>query len=60
MPTTIFLADSALIFCEALQLLLETQPTFKVIGSTGDGWTAVREIDLLSPDIAILDIYMPG
>lgn len=47
-------------FCEALQLLLETQPTFRVIGSTDDGWTAVREIGLLSPDIAILDIYMPG
>jgi DNA-binding NarL/FixJ family response regulator len=60
MTVRIFLADGAVMFCEALRLLLETQPNYKVVGCTGDGATAVREIGLLSPDIAILDVYLPG
>jgi len=60
MTTTIFLADDHAVFREALSMLLETQPGFRVIGSTGDGWTAVREVCTYTPDVAILDIAMPG
>jgi len=58
--TTIVLADDHGVVRDGLRLLLETYPRFKVVGEADNGREAVRVIAEVKPDIAILDISMPG
>ncbi|KRK87228.1 response regulator [Levilactobacillus koreensis JCM 16448] len=44
----------------ALTQLLELEDDLHVVGSAGDGQTAWAEIQRLQPQVAILDIEMPG
>jgi DNA-binding NarL/FixJ family response regulator len=41
-------------------MILKTQASFEIIGESGDGVNALEEIENLKPDLAILDISMPG
>ena len=59
MTITIFLADDHAVVRDGLRLLLETQPDLKVVGVAADGRAAIRLIEQLAPDVAILDIAMP-
>jgi len=45
---------------EGTREILAHQPDFAVVGETGDGLEAVRLIAGLRPDVAILDVRMPG
>jgi RNA polymerase sigma factor (sigma-70 family) len=58
--TTILLADDHQVVREALRLLLESQPDFKVIAETGDGLEAAQLMEKHKPDILIADMMMPG
>ena len=58
--TAIVLAEDHQIVREALRLLLETQPNFKVVAETGDGLEALRLTEKLKPDILIADVMMPS
>jgi DNA-binding NarL/FixJ family response regulator len=60
MSTTIVLADDHAIVCEGIRLLLEREQQFAVVGSATNGLDAVRCVEQLKPDVAILDIRMPG
>jgi DNA-binding NarL/FixJ family response regulator len=60
MSITLFLADDHAVLRDGLKALLEMQPDLQVVGMTGDGTEAVRQVEQLSPHIAILDIAMPG
>ena len=57
---TIYLADDHAILREGLRYILESGAGCRVVGESGDGRTAYEEIEKLSPDLAILDISMPG
>lgn len=57
---TILLADDHQVLREALRLLLEIQPDFRVLNETGDGLEALKLVETLKPDILIVDIMMPG
>lgn len=35
-------------------------PNFKIVGVSSDGREALRQVELLTPDIALLDFHMPG
>jgi len=59
-PITVFLADDHAMVREALAAMLSRDPGITVIGQCGDGLTVVKEIRELRPDVAILDITMPG
>lgn len=57
---SIVLADDHQVLREALRLLLETQPDFKVAAETGDGLKALAQTEELRPDVLIADMIMPG
>ena len=56
----ILLADDHQIFRDALRSLLEKVPDFEVVAETGDGLEVIRLARETSPDIACMDIGMPG
>jgi DNA-binding NarL/FixJ family response regulator len=60
MSITVFLADDHRVVREGLKMLLETNQDIKVIGSADNGRDAIGRIEDLKPDIAIIDIAMPG
>lgn len=58
--TTIVLADDHHVIRQALRVLLESEPDFRVIGEAGDGLEAIRAVEHLQPDVLVLDLLMPG
>lgn len=60
MPLTFLLCDDHVIFREALALLLGKQPGWRVVAQAESGSEAVRLADELKPDVAVLDVAMPG
>ena len=57
--TTIVLADEQTLFREGLAVICENTRQFRVVGHCGDGRSAVKMIEALAPDIAILDLGLP-
>lgn len=57
---TIFLADDHPLIREGLHLLLSAYSDLNVVGETDNGHDALRQIEALCPQIALLDISMPG
>lgn len=55
--TTIILADDHTLLTDAVRNLLE--PEFEVVGTFRDGEELVDAVDLLKPEIVVLDIGMP-
>jgi DNA-binding NarL/FixJ family response regulator len=58
--TRIFIADDHELLRHGLCQMLQTEPSFEIVGEAADGETALKLIVELSPDIAVLDINMPG
>ncbi len=56
----ILIADDHPIFCAGLRRLLEVEPGFEVIGEARDGTEAVELASVLTPDLSLLDLGMPG
>jgi DNA-binding NarL/FixJ family response regulator len=59
MSIRILLADDHKIVREGLRTLLEKKPGMEVIAEAENGYTAVRLVRKLLPDVAIIDIGMP-
>jgi DNA-binding NarL/FixJ family response regulator len=45
---------------EGTRRLLEAEPDIRVVAEAGDGATAVQQAELHQPDVAIIDVAMPG
>lgn len=56
----VFLADDHMIFTEALRISLSKTEHCEVLGVACNGRDALEQIAELRPDIAVLDISMPG
>lgn len=56
----LYLAEDQSMLNTALSQLLDLEDNLKVIGTAESGQTALMEISQLKPDVAILDIEMPG
>jgi len=59
MPIRVVLADDHLIVRQGLRLMLEKEH-IEVLGEASDGLEAIRMIRELLPEIAVLDLDMPG
>src|ERR1700682_1490631 len=59
MPIRVILADDHLIVRQGLRLVLEKEH-IEVLGEASDGLEAMRLIQELRPEIAVLDLDMPG
>src|SRR5262249_33483875 len=56
----ITIADDHPIFRRGLKEVIESAPGLKVIGEAADGNKAIEMIETLKPQVALLDIDMPG
>jgi DNA-binding NarL/FixJ family response regulator len=57
--TRIAIADDHSIFRRGLRAIIETEKSLLVIAEAADGEEALRNIEELRPDVAILDVDMP-
>ena len=60
MNTRILLADDHEIFRDGLRSLLEQQPGLRVVAEVEDGLQAVAAALKMKPDVAVMDLSMPG
>lgn len=56
----VLLADDQALIRGALAALLELEPDLQVVASVGTGDEAVAAAVALTPDVALLDVQMPG
>jgi len=60
MTIGIVVADDHEVVRDGFAALLDTQPDFAVLGTAADGAEAVRACRERNPDVALLDVRMPG
>ena len=56
---SILVADDHPVVRHGVRTLLETNPGWKVVAQASDGREAVRKVQELKPDLAVLDVGMP-
>jgi hemolysin D len=56
----VLLVDDQNAIRQMLQISLQPQTDLQIVGSAEDGRTALLEVEQLHPDVAIVDIEMPG
>jgi NarL family two-component system response regulator LiaR len=56
----ILIADDHAVVREGLRALIAAEPGMELIGEAADGGEAVRQVQLLQPDVILLDLVMPG
>ncbi len=59
MKIRIVLADDHAVVRDGLRKLLEVQNGFEVVGEAEDGVTAVELAERLTPDVVVMDVWMP-
>lgn len=60
LPISIVIADDHPMFAEGLASLLQWHDHYRVVGYAYNGKEAVEKVAALRPDIAVIDINMPG
>jgi DNA-binding NarL/FixJ family response regulator len=60
MALRIVLADDHPVVRAGLRALIGTIDDLEVVGEADDGEAAVREVQLLRPDVVLMDVRMPG
>jgi DNA-binding NarL/FixJ family response regulator len=56
----VFLADDHELIREGLRILVNSQADMECVGEAADGRVTVERVQKLMPDVAVLDISMPG
>lgn len=59
MTIRVLLCDDQALVTDGIQLILETDPTLKVVGVARDGAQAVEMVPQVKPDIVLMDLKMP-
>ena len=58
-PIRILLCDDQPVVSEGLQVILSSVNDFLVVGSAANGLEALEQIELLHPDLVVMDLRMP-
>ncbi|MGH3908304.1 MAG: response regulator [Pseudonocardiaceae bacterium] len=56
----VVLADDEELVLDGLQAVLESDPRIRVVGRAADGAALISMVGKLSPDVALLDVRIPG
>ncbi len=56
----ILLVEDHLVVRQGLRLLIETQPSMRVIGEASSAEEALELLNSLSPDVVIFDVSLPA
>lgn len=56
----VFQADDHELVRKGVRFLLMGHPDIELVGEAADGETALTRIKLLTPDVVLLDLHMPG
>jgi len=56
----VLVVDNQQLFTEAMRTLLELEEDIEVVGEAYDGATALEKIRSVRPDVAVVDLRMPG
>ncbi|QBX54368.1 response regulator transcription factor [Nocardioides seonyuensis] len=59
MTTRVLIVDDDPLVRSALTLMLGGQPDLEVVGEAGDGAEGLQQVELLGPDVVLMDIRMP-
>ena len=59
-PISVVVADDHPVVRDGLRALIDSLDGLAVVGEATDGASAVREAQLLQPDVVVMDIRMPG
>lgn len=59
-PTSIVIADDHALTVDGTRSVIESMHGFEVVGIAANGIEAISQIKLHSPDLAVLDLIMPG
>lgn len=59
-PISVIVADDHTLFREGLVGMITSEPDLHVIGAGSNGWEAIELAARRQPDIALLDVEMPG
>ncbi|MBI3756976.1 MAG: response regulator transcription factor [Deltaproteobacteria bacterium] len=57
---TVLLVDDHTLIRDGLRRLLQDNPDIQVVGEASDGQEALRLLRQLQPDVAVMDLSMPG
>ena len=57
---TVLIVDDHPLFRQGLRQAVELDSRFQLIGESGDGKTALQLIEAKKPDVALLDVNLPG
>ena len=60
MAVKILLADDHPVVRLGIRNLLEAEPEFEVVGEVGDALQVIPQVEMLQPDVLVLDLIMPG
>ncbi len=58
--TTVLIVDDHPLFRQGLRQVVEADPRFELVAEAGDGNTALQMIGEKKPNVAVLDINLPG
>ena len=58
--TKVLIVDDHPLFRSGLRQVIQSDPRFELVGEAGDGETAWRLIQEKKPDVAVLDVNLPG
>lgn len=56
----VLIADDQAIVCAGLKVVLDASARVRVVGSAADGAEALRQAEVLRPDVVLMDLKMPG
>lgn len=59
-PLRVLIADDHPFFRDGMRMFLETTLDIAVVGEATTGEDAVAQVEMLSPDVVLMDIKMPG